>query len=56
MEASSTCETLVNFYQTTLRNNPEGSHLEKKIGNITLSNFLRNDGRNIQTKETFISK
>jgi hypothetical protein len=27
MEASSTSETSVNFYQTTRRNNPEDSHL-----------------------------
>jgi hypothetical protein len=27
MEAASTSETLVNFYQTTRRNNPEDSHL-----------------------------
>jgi hypothetical protein len=28
MEAASTSEMLVNFYQTTQRNNPEDSHLE----------------------------
>jgi hypothetical protein len=27
MEAARTSETLVNFYQTTLRHNPEDSHL-----------------------------
>jgi hypothetical protein len=27
MEAASISETLVNFYQTTRRNNPEDSHL-----------------------------
>jgi hypothetical protein len=27
MEAASTCETSVNFYQTIWRNNPEDSHL-----------------------------
>jgi hypothetical protein len=27
MEAASTSETLVNFYQTTRRNNPEDSYL-----------------------------
>jgi hypothetical protein len=27
MEAASTCETSVNFYQTTRRINPEDSHL-----------------------------
>jgi hypothetical protein len=30
MEAARTSETLVNFYQTTRRNNPEDSHLRKK--------------------------
>jgi hypothetical protein len=30
MEAASTSETLVNFYQTTLRNNPEDSHLHTR--------------------------
>jgi hypothetical protein len=28
MEAASTSETLVNFYQTTRHNNPEDSHLQ----------------------------
>jgi hypothetical protein len=28
MEAASTFETSVNFYQTTRRNNPEDSHLQ----------------------------
>jgi hypothetical protein len=28
MEAASTSETSVNFYQTTQRNNPEDSHLQ----------------------------
>jgi hypothetical protein len=27
MEAARTSETLINFYQTTRRNNPEDSHL-----------------------------
>jgi hypothetical protein len=30
MEAASTSETSVNFYQTTRRNNPEGSHLHTR--------------------------
>jgi hypothetical protein len=30
MEAASTSETLVNFYQTTRRNNPEDSHLRTR--------------------------
>jgi hypothetical protein len=29
MEAASTSETSVNFYQITWRNNPEDSHLQK---------------------------
>jgi hypothetical protein len=31
MEAASTSEASVNFYQTTLRNNPEDSHLRLKF-------------------------
>jgi hypothetical protein len=31
MEAASTSETLVNVYQTTRRNNPEDSHLQKLV-------------------------
>jgi hypothetical protein len=31
MEAASTPETSVNFYQTTLRNNPEDSNLHKTV-------------------------
>jgi hypothetical protein len=30
LEAASTSETLVNFYQTTRRYNPEDSHLHEK--------------------------
>jgi hypothetical protein len=30
MEAESTCETSVNFYQTTRRYNPEDSHLHSR--------------------------
>jgi hypothetical protein len=30
MEAASTSETFVNFYQTTLCNNPEDSHLDTR--------------------------
>jgi hypothetical protein len=30
MEAASTCETSINFYQTTQRNNPEDSHLNSR--------------------------
>jgi hypothetical protein len=31
MEAARTSETLVNFYQTTRRYNPEDSHLPSKL-------------------------
>jgi hypothetical protein len=31
MEAVSTSETSINFYQTTRHNNPEDSHLHKEI-------------------------
>jgi hypothetical protein len=30
MEAASTCETSVNFYQTTRRHNPEDTHLHSR--------------------------
>jgi hypothetical protein len=30
MEAASTSETSVNFYQTTWRNNPEDSHIHTR--------------------------
>jgi hypothetical protein len=30
MEAASTSETSVNFYQTTRRRNPEGSHVHTR--------------------------
>jgi hypothetical protein len=30
MEAASICETSVNFYQTTWRNNPEDSHFHTR--------------------------
>jgi hypothetical protein len=30
MEAESTSQTLVNFYQTTRHNNPEDSHLRRE--------------------------
>jgi hypothetical protein len=38
MEAASTSETSVNFYQTAWRNNPEDSHLHtrrRKTSNLT---------------------
>jgi hypothetical protein len=31
MEAASTSKTSVNFYQSTWYNNPEDSHLQKKV-------------------------
>jgi hypothetical protein len=31
MTAANTSESLVNFYQKTQRNNPEGSHLQKTL-------------------------
>jgi hypothetical protein len=31
MEAESTSETSVNFYNTKRRNNPEDSHLQKEV-------------------------
>jgi hypothetical protein len=31
MDAASTSETSVNFYQTTRRNNPENSHLRAEV-------------------------
>jgi hypothetical protein len=36
MEAERTCETLVNFYQTTRRYNPEDSHLRCNNCSVTL--------------------
>jgi hypothetical protein len=37
MEAANTSETSLNFYQTTLRNNPE-SHLQVQIGQLFRDN------------------
>jgi hypothetical protein len=34
MEAASTSETSVNFYQTTRRNNPEDSHLNIWVNSV----------------------
>jgi hypothetical protein len=39
VEAARTSETLVNFYQTTLRYNPEDSHLHDY--ELLNSNFIR---------------
>jgi hypothetical protein len=40
MEAARTSETLVNFYQTTRRYNPEDSHLKKKYSSYRNKFFL----------------
>jgi hypothetical protein len=41
MEAARTSETLVNFYQTTRRNNPDDSHLRThRRGNLKSYNSL----------------
>jgi hypothetical protein len=40
MEAASTSETSVNFYQTTRRNNPEDSHLHTRSRESMKSNGL----------------
>jgi hypothetical protein len=44
MEAASTSETSVNFYQTTLRSNPKDSHLysqrRENIKSRALDRFL----------------
>jgi hypothetical protein len=36
MEAVNTSETLVNFYETTLRNIPEDSHLHTRVVSYTM--------------------
>jgi hypothetical protein len=40
MEAASTSETSVNFYQTTRRNNPEDNHLKTLHVSITKISWL----------------
>jgi hypothetical protein len=40
MEAASTSETLMNFYQTARRNNPEGSHLHTRRREKVKFHFL----------------
>jgi hypothetical protein len=40
MEAASTSETSVNFYQTARRNNPEDSHLHTRRRENLKSRFL----------------
>jgi hypothetical protein len=42
MEAASTSETLLNFYQTTWHNNPEDSHLQT-LTIIPTNNTIIND-------------
>jgi hypothetical protein len=42
MEAASTSETLVNFYQTTRRNNPDDSHLHTHRRENLKSHVLQN--------------
>jgi hypothetical protein len=39
MEAASTYEMSVNFYQTTRRNNPEDGHLQNRISSPELLIF-----------------
>jgi hypothetical protein len=46
MEAASTSETSVNFYQTRRRNNPEDSHLHDKYNFRKVSSQTRNNYRN----------
>jgi hypothetical protein len=43
MEAASTSETSVNFYQTTQRNNPEDSHLQNEFVECGAHKSLRNE-------------
>jgi hypothetical protein len=42
MEAASTSETLVNFYQTTRRYNPEDSHLHTRRHKNLKSHLMKN--------------
>jgi hypothetical protein len=39
MEAASTSGTSANFYQTTRRNNPEDSHLQKHHNGVKLAEY-----------------
>jgi hypothetical protein len=43
MEAGSTSETLVNFYQTTRRYNPEDSHLSASTDQLSDCKLLKKD-------------
>jgi hypothetical protein len=40
MEAARTSETLVNFYQTTRRYNPEDSHLDNTVSHFNFHEKL----------------
>jgi hypothetical protein len=51
-ETASTSETTVNFYQTTRRNNPEGSHLHVYV--ISLFFLLCPDCQNLNIPELII--
>jgi hypothetical protein len=53
MEAARTSETLVNFYQTTWRYNPEDSHLHTHRCEI-LNSYLRNNEWKIVLRERII--
>jgi hypothetical protein len=46
MEAASTSETSVNFYQTTRRNNPEDSHFHTRRRENLKSHKSKTDFRN----------
>jgi hypothetical protein len=55
MEAARTSETLVNFYKTTWRSNPEDSHLRRKIRPSNGSDFfkvLKQTMDKVQNKES----
>jgi hypothetical protein len=43
MEVARTSETSVNFYQTTQRNNPDGSHLHFILDNFCFSRRFNDD-------------
>jgi hypothetical protein len=55
MEATSTSEMLVNFYQTTRRNNPEDSHLHTHhLENLKSHKLQRK--QNIKIKNDYSEK
>jgi hypothetical protein len=51
MEAASTFETSVNFYETTWRNIPDDCRREKLVSHHTLSVFVENSTENIRSSE-----